>query len=153
MIFEDDVLPLPVNFPKLGAALSELPPDWGLIYLGYTKHEIVTPELKRKQFFYKAISPFKLTKWNYKMARNMLPKKFSAHLKKAGYHDCTHAYAITNQTASKLINKQTPVIFKADNLLSYVILNEEIKAFVTEPQFFVQENHLDPLHPSIIQQL
>ena len=83
----------------------------------------------------------------------MLPEYCTKHLKKAGYHDCTHAYAITMQTAAHLISKQTPVVFNADNLLSHAILNEEIKALVTEPQFFVQEIHLDPKHPSIIHHL
>lgn len=152
LIFEDDVVPLSENFSKLAAVINELPGDWGLVYFGYTKHEKITLALKGKQFFYKLISPFRLMKWNYRMVKNMLPKKFSGHLKKAGYHDCTHAYAVTLQTASKLIRKQVPVVFKADNLLSYEILNEEIKAFVTSPQFFAQENHLDPLHPSIIQE-
>lgn len=150
LVFEDDVLPMSENFSQLAAMISELPKDWGLVYFGYLKHEVVTPELKRKQLFYKLLGPFRVTKWNTKMAKNMLPKPFSAHLKRAGYHDCTHAYALTAPTAEKLIKMQTPVVFKADNLLSYAILNEEINAFVTQPQFFAQENHLDPAHPSMI---
>jgi glycosyl transferase family 25 len=153
LILEDDVVPLTENLAKVGLAINELPKDWDLVYFGYTKHEKVTPALKRKQFFYKLISPLRLIKWTPIMVKNMLPQHYTGHLKKAGYHDCTHAYAITRKTAALLIPKQTPVVFNADNLLSDVILKGEIKAFVTEPQFFIQENHLDPQHPSIIHQL
>lgn len=151
MVFEDDVLPIKANLPLLKNAIEELPDDWDLVYFGYTKHETITDSLKRKRFFYKLISPFRLIKWTPVMVRNMLPRKFSKHLKRAGYHDCTHAYAISGTIAEKLVKRQQPVVFKADNLLSYLILNEEIRGFVVEPQFFSQENHLDPQHPSMIQ--
>ncbi|MBK5272940.1 MAG: glycosyltransferase family 25 protein [Bacteroidia bacterium] len=153
LIFEDDVLPLSENLSELPAILEELPRDWDLVYFGYIKHEKVTAKLKCKQAFYKIISSFRLIKWNSAMIKNMLPLPYSNHLKKAGIHICTHAYAITSQTAAHLISKQTPIAFNADNLLSYVILKGEIKAFVTEPKLFIQENHLNPKHPSIIDHL
>lgn len=153
LIFEDDVVPLTENLSGLSAVINELPDNWDLVYFGYTKHEKVTPGLKRKQFFYKIISPLRLIKWTPVMVKNMLPRYYTEHLKKAGYHDCTHAYAITGSTAAHLITKQQPIVFCADNLLSDVILKGEINAFVTEPQFFIQENHQDPQHPSIIHHL
>jgi len=151
LIFEDDVVPLTKHLSQIPAMIDELPDDWDLVYFGYTKHEVVTPRLRRKQAFYKIISPLKLIKWNNPMIRNLLPVPYSQHLKKAGYHDCTHAYAIAGETATRLIARQTPVIFNADTLLSDLILKGEIKAFVTEPKFFIQENHLDPQHPSIVE--
>ncbi len=152
LIFEDDIVPLTENLSQLPAVFNELPDDWQLVYFGYSKHEKVTDALKRKQFFYKLISPLRLIKWSPVMVKNMLPQYYSEHVKKAGYHDCTHAYAITGETASHLILKQKPIVFNADTLLSDVILKGEIKAFVTNPQFFVQEIHLNPQHPSIIHQ-
>jgi glycosyl transferase family 25 len=151
LIFEDDVVPLAKHLSQIPAMIDELPGDWDLVYFGYTKHEVVTPGLRRKQVFYKIISPLKLIKWNYPMIQNLLPVPYSQHLRKAGYHDCTHAYAITGQTATRLIARQTPVVFNADTLLSDLILKGEIKAFVTDPKFFIQENHLDPQHPSIVE--
>jgi glycosyl transferase, family 25 len=59
------------------------------------KHETVTPVLKGKQFFYKILSRMGLMQWTYTMVNNLLPVAYSKHLKKAGFHDCTHAYAIT----------------------------------------------------------
>jgi glycosyl transferase family 25 len=77
--------------------------------------------------------------WSYKMVNNLLPKPFSAHLKKAGFHDCTHAYAVTLRGAKKLLASQTPVVYRADDLLSSTIMKGELVAFITEPKFFDQE--------------
>jgi glycosyl transferase, family 25 len=139
LILEDDILPLYNNLAQLSAALSELPANWELVYLGYLKHENVTAALKRKQIWYKILSRFRLMKWTYKMVTNLLPKPYSPHLKKAGFHDCTHAYAVTLQAAKKLLVAQTSVVYRADDLLSSTIMKGELEAFVTEPKFFDQE--------------
>ena len=139
LILEDDVLPVYDKLDQLTAAMDELPADWELVYLGYLKHEVVTAALKRKQFFYRIISSIGLMKWTYKMVSNLLPKPFSAHLRKAGFHDCTHAYAITLEAAKKLRAAQSPVVYRADDLLSATIMKGKLKAFVTDPKFFDQE--------------
>ncbi|MBL7702241.1 MAG: glycosyltransferase family 25 protein [Ferruginibacter sp.] len=139
LILEDDVLPLEENLQQLPVTLDELPADWELVYLGYLKHEKVTAGLKIKQLFYKIQSALGLMAWTYKMVSNLLPKPFSAHLKKAGFHDCTHAYAVTLSGAKKLVGPQTPVVYRADDLLSATIMKGELNAFVTKPKFFDQE--------------
>lgn len=139
LILEDDVVPMEEQLQQLPDALKELPPDWELVYLGYLKHESVTPALKRKQLFYKILALTGLMKWSYKMVSNLLPRPYSAHLRKAGFHDCTHAYAITLEAAKKLRAAQSPVVYRADDLLSATIMKGELKAFVTEPKFFDQE--------------
>ncbi|MFZ1306161.1 MAG: glycosyltransferase family 25 protein [Ferruginibacter sp.] len=139
LILEDDVLPIAENLAALPAALDELPVNWELVYLGYLKHEKVTTALKAKQLFYKIISALGLMAWSYKMVSNFLPKPYSAHLKKAGFHDCTHAYAISLEAAKKLLAAQTPVVYRADDLLSATVMKGALQAFVTEPKFFDQE--------------
>jgi glycosyl transferase, family 25 len=139
LILEDDVLPNIEYLDQLPAALQELPANWELVYLGYLKHEKVTTALKAKQFLYKILSAVGLMAWSYKMVTNLLPRPFSRHLKKAGFHDCTHAYAVTLEGAKKLLNAQTPVVYRADDLLSSTIMKGELVAFVTEPKFFDQE--------------
>jgi len=124
LILEDDVLPLYENLVLLPEVLNELPANWELVYFGY---------------LYKIQSLLGLMTWSYKMISNMLPKPYSTHLKKAGFHDCTHAYAITLSGAKKLLAAQTPVVYRADDLLSHIILKGELNAFVTEPKFFDQE--------------
>lgn len=139
LILEDDVLPLLENMDVLAEALNELPVGWELVYLGYLKHEQVTAGLKAKQFFYKIFSALGLMKWSFRMVNNLLPRPYSRHLKKAGFHDCTHAYALSLEGARKLVNAQTPVVYRADDLLSHTIMKGELNAFVTEPKFFDQE--------------
>jgi glycosyl transferase family 25 len=139
LILEDDVLPNLENLNQLPAALQELPNNWELVYLGYLKHENITAALKAKHFFYKIISSLGLMAWTYKMVTNLLPKPYSKHLRRAGFHDCTHAYAITLNAAKKLLAAQTPVVYRADDLLSATIMKGELNAFVTEPKFFDQE--------------
>lgn len=132
-------MPVTESLAELPAALDELPDNWELVYLGYLKHEKITTSLKVKQFFYKIISAFGMMAWTYKMVNNLLPKPFSTHLKRAGFHDCTHAYAVTLQAAKKLLAAQTPVVYRADDLLSATIMKGELTAFVTTPKFFDQE--------------
>ena len=139
LILEDDVLPLYNNLNLLPGVLNELPADWELVYLGYLKHENINTNLKVKQFFYKILSRLGLMKWSYTMIKNLLPRPFSSHLKKAGFHDCTHAYAISLEAAKKLASEQTPVVYRADDLLSATILKGELNAFMTDPKFFDQE--------------
>jgi glycosyl transferase family 25 len=127
LIFEDDAEPLPNNLVQLPETMKELPGDWALVYLGYIKHEEVTPALKRKQALYKVLSSLGLMKWNPTMVSNLLPLAYSPHLKIAGYHDCTHAYALTASAAKALLSLQTPVAFNSDTLISYAILNGLIK--------------------------
>jgi glycosyl transferase, family 25 len=139
LILEDDVLPLYNNLYLLPDVLNELPADWELVYFGYLKHENITLQLRIKQWLYKIKSKLGLMKWTYKMVSNLLPKPYSTHLKKAGFHDCTHAYAVTLPAAKKLLQHQTPVVYRADDLLSATIMKGELNAFITEPKFFDQQ--------------
>ena len=139
LVLEDDVLPLNDNLELLPEVMNELPDDWELVYLGYLKHEKVSVGLQVKRFFYKILSSLGLMRWSFTMVKNLLPRPFSTHLKKAGFHDCTHAYAITQAAAKKLAFTQTPVVYRADDLLSATILKGELSAFITDPKFFDQE--------------
>lgn len=139
LILEDDIVPLQNTLDLLPDALHELPENWELAYLGYLKNETVTFGARLKQFFYKMLSSVGLMKWDYTMVSNMLPKYYSPYLRKAGFHDCTHAYALTLSGAQKLYAAQSPVVYRADDLLSHTILKGKLNAFVTEPKFFDQE--------------
>lgn len=139
LILEDDIVPLEKTIDLLPDTLHELPQNWELVYLGYLKNEEVTVKARLKQFFYTLIAGLGLFKWSYTMVRNMLPKPYSPYLRKAGFHDCTHAYAITLSGAQKLYAAQSPVVYRADDLLSHTILKGKLHAYVTEPKFFDQE--------------
>ena len=140
LVLEDDVWPLSNNLEQLPNAIRALPPDWDLVYLGYLRYENVTTGLRLKQLVYKIGSALGLMKWSYKMVSNMLPKHYSEHLKKAGFHDCTHAYAVSLDGAKKMSASQTPVVYRADDLLSASTLKGDIHSFITVPKFFDQED-------------
>lgn len=150
LIFEDDAVPLFDKDRELQQSIEELPADWELVYFGYNKNEIATPALKRKQAFYKVISHLKLIKWSPLMISNLLPKPYSAHLQKAGFHDLMHAYGVTLEACKKLIPVQTPVVFNADPLITHLVMNGELNAFITRKKFFTQEQFLDLAHRSYI---
>ena len=59
-------------------------------------------------------------------------------------HDCTHAYAISLSAAKKLLDQQTPVAHRADDLLSYLSSKAVLNSFITEPKFFDQEWFQNP---------
>jgi len=150
LIFEDDTVPLADTAHLLTASVNELPEDWEIIYFGYDRNETATPALKRKQAFYKVLSHLRLMKWSPLMVSNLLPKPYSTHLQKAGFHDLLHSYAISRSACKKLIPEQTPVVFNADPLISHLVMKGEINAFITRKKFFTQEQFLDPAHRSFI---
>ena len=71
-------------------------------------------------------------KWTYTMVRNMLlPRPFSKHLKRAGFHDCN---ACLRGFAGRgcQAGKANAGGHRADDLLHTI--PRQLKAFVTEPK-------------------
>ena len=139
LILEDDVVPDFNTLPLLFTELKELPADWELFYLGYLKNEKHTISLKLKQAGYKIMRFFGNSKLSYQQIDNLAPHKFSSSLLKAGFHDCTHAYAVSLEGAKKLLQAQNPVKYRADNLLTALVLNGEINAYASKLFLFNQE--------------
>jgi len=144
LIFEDDVVPDLHTLPMLFNCLKELPDNWDLFYLGYLKNEKVTVRRKLKQFWYKIMGLMGFSRMPLKMINNLLPEKFSNSLLKAGFHDCTHAYAISLEGARKLLQAQTPVKYRADNLLSVLVLKNQLNAYISKSNLFNQEIFISP---------
>lgn len=143
LVFEDDVVPDFEKLPMIADAINELPQDWELFYLGYLKNDHVTIGKRLKQFWYRIMGQFGLSRIPVSMIKRTLPQKFSPSLLKAGFHDCTHAYAISEAGAKKMIVAQTPVKYRADNLLTALILKGELNAFISKSYLFNQEVFVD----------
>ncbi|MBL7749320.1 MAG: glycosyltransferase family 25 protein [Chitinophagaceae bacterium] len=149
LILEDDVIPDLNTLPLLFDAVKELPPSWELFYLGYLKNEKITTGSLIKQAWYKILRFLGLSNLSYQQISNLAPKPFSHSLMKAGFHDCTHAYAVSNAGAKKLLNASTPVRHRADNLLSALVLSNTIEAYASRSFLFNQEifvNQSDQSH-------
>lgn len=145
LILEDDAFPLPNNLPLFSRMVEELPDNWEVFYLGYEGKEIYGWKQKVKRMYYIAF-PFHTT---YRLSRaiyaNYYPRPISKHMARAGFHDCTHAYAVTLEGAKKLLQEQTPVAYNADNLLSYAIATEKIKGYIGRPKLFNQRTVMDEI--------
>lgn len=152
LVFEDDVVPVTDKLALVKDCLKELPEDWELFYLGYMKNERPTLGKKLKQGWYKIMAALGMSKIPLAMIKNRLPKEYSANVWRAGFHDCTHAYAVSLSGAKKLLEAQTPVIYRADNLLSALVLKDRIKAFASKTFLFNQEVFTDNTDQSQIRE-
>lgn len=140
LILEDDVKLNQTSLPTFEKAISELPADWELLYLDYSKNEHRTLLKRIRQFWYHIQRFFGALNWSHKTIKNLYPKTFSAHLKIAGFHDYTDAYAITDLAAGKLLQMQTPIQFVADNLLAHACTNRVVRGFIITDKLFTQHS-------------
>ena len=139
LIMEDDFVPATIDMNVIASIDKELPNDWELVYFGYYHNENISLKMKLAQWYYAAMGFFRLIKWTPSQVMKLYPKPFSKHLQKAGFHNTTHAYAISKTAVLKLIEAQTPVVFCADTLLTDLILSDQLNAFITKPKIFDQE--------------
>lgn len=140
LVFEDDVVPRGPDLAMLPGALRQLPEDWELAYLGWSNFERVTLRHRAKQAAYLVGASLRLMKWTPAEILRFHPRPFSENLQAAGLHHCTHAYAFTLGAARKLVEAQRPLARNADQLLIHMVLGGKLRAFVTVPKFFDQED-------------
>ena len=118
--------------------------------MGYLKNDSPGFNDRLKQSWYLLQSAMGLAIMPYKMVKRRLPVMYQPHLMRAGFHDCTHAYAVSLSGAKKLLKAQDPVIYRADNLLSALIMKGDLNAFICKPVLFNQEIDFDRNEKSYI---
>lgn len=150
LVFEDDVVPDANTLPLLFDTIKELPAGWELFYLGYLKNEKVSLKKKLQQSWYKVMAVLGFSRLPLYMLKRRLPKNYSSSLLRAGFHDCTHAYAVSLEGAKKLVKAQMPVIYRADNLLTALVLKGELDAYASKSFLFNQEVFTDAGNTSFI---
>ena len=140
LILEDDVVIDREKIRLFDSISRELPDNWQLWYLGYTKNVAPPANAFTKKLFYHFCYSLGIKRTlNHTVINNLYPAPYSAHLKKAGFHDCTHAYAITNDAARILLEQQTPLQYNADNLLAFTCTNDLLRAFISTPTLINQQ--------------
>lgn len=152
LILEDDVV---VDKKAVGIwprVVGELPAGWELLYLGFAQKERVPPLAFFKKALYHLQRLLGRLNYSHKTIGNLYPKKMGAHLWKAGYHDCSHAYGITLAGAGKLLALQTPIAFFPDNLLAHAATNEIVNGFIVLPKIIYQQYQLGTTSVSYINQ-
>lgn len=139
LILEDDVVINRETVSIWPQAVQELPQDWELLYLGFAEKETVPPLAFVKKAVYHVQRLFGGLNYSHTTISNLYPKKAGTYLSKAGYHDCTHAYGLTQSGAKKLLALQTPISFFPDNLLAHAATNELLKAYIIQPKLINQQ--------------
>lgn len=139
LILEDDAVPDLQALQSTTAVLNELPADAELLFWGWGKNGTKNLAGLWKQWAYHLQHALGLLKWNHRVIRNLYARAHSAHLKKAGFHDFTYAYSITESAARKLIQMQTPIQYIADNLLAHASTEEVIQSYTAWPKVFLHD--------------
>lgn len=139
LILEDDAVVDEEAAKEVSSVLKELPPDWELLYFGFAENEKAPPGFAFKRVFYHLLRLFKAIRYSRKTINHLYPQKVSEHIYRAGYHDCTHAYAVTGSAAGKLLRLQQPLSFIADNLLAHAVTNEIVKGYIVLPKIINQQ--------------
>lgn len=139
LILEDDAVIERDAVKQFPAIFKQLPADWELFYFGFAEKETAPKGLLFKKIFYHFLRFFNAISYSHKTIERLYPKQISPHVFEAGYHDCTHAYAITQSAAKKLLNLQQPISFVADNLLAHAITNQIVKGYIIKPKIINQQ--------------
>jgi len=138
LILEDDALPVQQGLRYIRACFKDLPDDWDMVYLGYDRNEQFGVKQYLKQRFYMFVpnhATYKMTKDLY---ANYYPRKVTARIYRAGYHDWSHAYGLTLEGAKKILAEPMAGSFHSDNLLSYLIMHERLQGYIVKPKMFDQ---------------
>jgi glycosyl transferase family 25 len=138
LILEDDAMPVEESLAYFPQIIGELPSDWELLYLGYEKNETNGIKEKIKKLVYTLFPFHSQLKMTPQLYSHYYPVNISAHISKAGFHDCTHAYSVTLEGAKKLLQLKNPVRFHPDNLLSYMNGTGQLKSYIAKPKLFNQ---------------
>lgn len=144
LILEDDLIVDKNRISAFSAAVSELPAEWDLLYLGhYGSNSIFSKKAKIKYALYKFFFLMGLRKYCPKHLRKRYPRPYTENLFHAGSHWGTHAYAVTFQGASKILKYQTPITREADNLLADLCRYELIDAYSLKEHIFFQDDKIE----------
>ena len=146
LIFEDDAVPDENKMKQIPEILKEIPPDCELLMWGWNKNDVNNTGAILKKFFYPFQHRIGLLKLNHTVIDNLYAKPFSRHLKKAGFHDYTYAYAISKTGAEKLLKMQTPIQYIADNLLAHAATNKILSSYIVWPKAFLHDSLPDGTH-------
>lgn len=140
VVLEDDAIPVPGR-SSAGAerALSELPADWDLLYLGIRGHRRAPWAFPFKLYLFlpwaRLLFPRKYRLAHAECSRLYL-RPFSAHLYRAGYHQGTHAYAVSRKGAERLLHHIGRIQAPADVALATLVIEGRLNAFVLHEDLF-----------------
>jgi glycosyl transferase, family 25 len=146
LVIEDDVVLNHTNLTQVPGIFAELPEKWDLLYL-CTYRAAETAWLRFKvQRVYPLLNATGIRRYPLQKIQRLYSRAFSRHLRRAGMHNGTWAYALTRAAATRLIKMQTPVVTISDHALMLLCQMEDVDCFLASDNVF---EHRDDLGSAI----
>ena len=146
LILEDDALLNSNYLQDFKLATNELPNNWELLYLGFNpitnfSKNIFFRMLTRIMYFIKPVNIDGMKSNSLKF--RFFPKEYSKNLNIPGLYTGTHAYALSNKGAIKLLNLDSPLKKGFDILLMHSNYNKLINSFSMKKPLFVPNKNFE----------
>ncbi len=139
LILEDDAEPIPEQLVHLEQCISELPADWDLLYLGIRGHRRAPFTFWLKLYLLlplaRLLLPSKYRLSHAETSRLYL-RPYSNWLDRAGYHQGTHAYAVSRKGADILYAHGERISAPADATIGTLIIEGKLNAFAVRENMF-----------------
>jgi glycosyl transferase family 25 len=148
LILEDDAQLIRSKLSFFEEAVKEIPEKWELFYLGYKpssplyeKHKIGRLLIRIKHLLkpYKKGNGISSCTAKYRF----FSKSFSKHLNLPGVYAGTHAYALSNYGAKKIVNLDSPLRYGFDNALMHANYYKLINSYSLKKVLFVQNEFFE----------
>ncbi len=146
LIFEDDVVALPVDRAEIKTILANVPPDAELIQWGWIGGRFRPPLGQIQQAIFHVRHALGRYQLNHRMIRNIYMRRYNPHFHVASGNTFAHAYTITRSAAETFMRWTTPIRLFADHVLVHATLAGQVKAYVSATQLFGQRS-IDPDDP------
>ncbi len=144
LILEDDATPVENNLHYLAETLQQVPADCELLFLGHIFNNNFSFWGRLKYYHFVNLLYYLGIKTQAVIRKKKsYPRDHSSMLKKQGGHIGTHAYALFNDAATKLLRIQTPLKHGASDLLTMdAVANNKIQSYTCKHPFFEQSQQL-----------
>ena len=146
LIFEDDVVDLGIEDETIVAAIENLPPDWELIYWGWSGGRFKPLLGGLQQMIFHIRYVLGMYKFNHRMIRNLYMRPYNEYFDRSSVNFLLHSYSITRSAAETLVKWNTPITMNSDHAAIHAVLDGDIRAYVSRKQFFGQRS-FDPQDP------
>lgn len=140
LIFEDDVVILPVSDDDVASAVDAIPDEAELIYWGWWGYTRSPWYAGMKKWLYRRQHSLGFHPYSHTMINNLYPSDHNEHFLRMGKAFCTHAYTVTRTAAERLLELNTPVVLNADHALINAVLSETIRGYASKKRFFWQRS-------------
>lgn len=145
LVLEDDAWVSLDGLVLVPEVLEQLPDEWDLLYLGYLDKEPLRLRDKLKiGLVMPLLNMLGLKSYDMAFIRNHWPRPFSQDLLRAGFHNGTHAYAVTREGARKILSMHSLVSLTIDTEFGNLCAHKQLAAYAVRLVAFVQDQGLPP---------